>query len=265
MTVRERELKRWTPSEDSNVDMSLESTNGGAWDQFAANEQKFGLKSDYNEDFYTTSLDRTSANYRQNEARAAQIAREIEGTGGKNNRARDEEEGDEDEEEKYVFPNIAWIARSLLTVSEDIAVFGARRRIILPYSPATQTDTCHQHGAHQPGRLQSPAHPSIQLSSHLPLFNPRATRRKYPIHRSPRMRVIRRWQRRARFHLQIPRTPRKSLLLPKQLLLQKLQFPMRRRMWKQRYSTRFAHLLLSKRQRLLMTGKSERGRTRTSN
>ncbi len=106
MAVRERELKRWTPSEDTNVDLSLESSNGGAWDQFAANEEKFGLKSDYNEDFYTTSLDRTSANYRQNEAKAARLAREIEGAGARSNRARDEEEGDEDEEEKYVNPLI---------------------------------------------------------------------------------------------------------------------------------------------------------------
>lgn len=82
--------------------MTLEGSNGGAWDQFAANEEKFGLKSDYHEEIYTTSLDRTSANYRQSEARAARIAREIESGGSKHGRARDEEEGEEDEEEKYV-------------------------------------------------------------------------------------------------------------------------------------------------------------------
>lgn len=105
MAIRERELKRWTPSEDTNVDMSLEGSNGGpsngrAWDQFAANEEKFGLKSDYNEEIYTTRLDRSSAQYRQSEARAARLAREIEGNESKHRRARDEEEGDEDEEEK---------------------------------------------------------------------------------------------------------------------------------------------------------------------
>ena len=60
-----------------------ESTNngkrstGGAWDQFAANERMYGLKTDYNEEIYTTKLDRNTKDFKDREARAAQLEREI--------------------------------------------------------------------------------------------------------------------------------------------------------------------------------------------
>ena len=85
--------------------MSLEDSNGATWDQFKANEQLFGLKSDYDESVYTTHLDRTTAQYRQNEARAQRIAREIEGSTSNNAHVREErgladEDVDLDEEER---------------------------------------------------------------------------------------------------------------------------------------------------------------------
>jgi PAB1-binding protein PBP1 len=49
----------------------------GQWDQFAANEKLYGLKSDYDDELYTTKLDRSGADYRQREAKAAQLEREI--------------------------------------------------------------------------------------------------------------------------------------------------------------------------------------------
>lgn len=58
--------------------MTLDST-GESWDQFQANEQKFGLKSDYNENIYTTTIDKSNPLYRQREAEAERIAQEIEG------------------------------------------------------------------------------------------------------------------------------------------------------------------------------------------
>ena len=53
------------------------SSNGGAWDQFAANERAFGLRTDYDDEIYTTRLDRSTSDFKQREARAAQLEREI--------------------------------------------------------------------------------------------------------------------------------------------------------------------------------------------
>ncbi|GAA5877431.1 hypothetical protein JCM16303_003329 [Sporobolomyces ruberrimus] len=56
---------------------------GGGWDQFAANERMYGLKTDYNEEIYTTKLDRSTKDFKDREARAAQLEREIlKGTSG---------------------------------------------------------------------------------------------------------------------------------------------------------------------------------------
>lgn len=79
LSVRERELQRWEPSADTAVSMSLEdSTRPGEWDQFAANEKLYNVRSDYDENLYTTAIDRSDPDYRRREAEAARIAREIE-------------------------------------------------------------------------------------------------------------------------------------------------------------------------------------------
>ena len=81
--------------------MSLDST--GDWDQFKANEEKFGLKSNYDENLYTTTIDRSNPLYAMREREAARIAREIEGDTSGNAHMREErghwDEG-VDEEEK---------------------------------------------------------------------------------------------------------------------------------------------------------------------
>ena len=89
LAVRERDLQRWEPSVTANADMSLEPS-GGAWDQFQANEQLFGVKSDYDENIYTTRIDRSTPDYRQREAEAQRIAREIEGASANNVHIREE-------------------------------------------------------------------------------------------------------------------------------------------------------------------------------
>ena len=104
--VRERQLQRWNPSTDTDVDLSLESSaSGGEWDQFKANEQLFGLKSDYDENIYTTTIDRTNPSYREREARAQRIAHEIEGSSTNSAHVREErgiidEDAGLDEEDK---------------------------------------------------------------------------------------------------------------------------------------------------------------------
>ena len=104
--VPERDLQRWEPSETADANLSLESS-GGAWDQFQVNEQRFGLKSDYDENIYTTRIDRSRSDYRQREAEAQRIAQKIEGSSTNNNHTKEErglleDEDGLDEEQKCV-------------------------------------------------------------------------------------------------------------------------------------------------------------------
>lgn len=80
-----RELQPWDgggPSSTNGVGVGglEDSTDGKKWDQFKVNEQKFGVRTDYHEDFYTTSIDRTRPDYNDKLARADKLARKIEGT-----------------------------------------------------------------------------------------------------------------------------------------------------------------------------------------
>ncbi|KAL2794201.1 hypothetical protein BJX66DRAFT_304256 [Aspergillus keveii] len=107
LAMRERTLKRWEPSTDANADMSLEgaaaATSG--WDQFETNARLFGATSSYDENLYTTRINRSDPAYKQKEAEAARIAREIETTEVDNAHVREErglvgaDAGDE--EDKY--------------------------------------------------------------------------------------------------------------------------------------------------------------------
>lgn len=106
--MRERTLKRWEPAADE-INMSLEGSAGDSagWDQFEANERLFGARSNYDENIYTTRIDRSDPTYRQKHAEAARIAREIEGQEHENPHMREErglvapDSGDQDEESKY--------------------------------------------------------------------------------------------------------------------------------------------------------------------
>lgn len=90
--------------------MALESTGkhgGTGWDQFAVNEQNFGTRTTYNEDDYTTTINRNDPEYRRRAAEAERIAREIEGSLPANAHVREERQQNAsqddgmDEEEKY--------------------------------------------------------------------------------------------------------------------------------------------------------------------
>ncbi|KAL4781535.1 hypothetical protein BJX76DRAFT_13807 [Aspergillus varians] len=107
LAMRERTLKRWEPGTDANADLSLESTSTATktWDQFETNARLFGATSSYNEDMYTTRINRSDPAYKQKEAEAARIAREIETSEIDNAHVR-EERGLQapdagDEEDKY--------------------------------------------------------------------------------------------------------------------------------------------------------------------
>ena len=75
--THERVLQRWQPSPDVPY-AALDDMGKTDFDQFATNEQRFGVKSNYDERFYTTAIDRNDPNYAEKAARAERIAREIE-------------------------------------------------------------------------------------------------------------------------------------------------------------------------------------------
>jgi hypothetical protein len=112
-----RELQRWMPDDgmDSSaflLDGGLEEELGGGsgWNQFEVNKSKFGVTSTFDENIYTTRLDKDSCAISEREA--ARIAAEIEGHGysshgvGYNAHIAEErgfeiDDGQMDEEDKY--------------------------------------------------------------------------------------------------------------------------------------------------------------------
>lgn len=76
--------------------MTDRSSGSGSWDQFAANEARFGLKSNYNEDLYTTKLDRGTKDFKAKEKEAERLAAEIMGQ-STNNPHMAEERGQVDD------------------------------------------------------------------------------------------------------------------------------------------------------------------------
>jgi hypothetical protein len=102
----EKVLQPWVPEAGPDVDLSLESGGQTDWDQFEANNRLFGASSTYDENLYTTQIDRSAPSYSRREADAARIAREIERTTSTNAHMREErgqaiENDGEDEEDKY--------------------------------------------------------------------------------------------------------------------------------------------------------------------
>ncbi|KAL8466283.1 hypothetical protein ACS0TY_035412 [Phlomoides rotata] len=79
-----RELERWVPDENDLGCRCPELENifdvpwNRGWDQFEVNETLFGVKSTFDEDLYTTKLER-GPQMREKEREALRIAREIEG------------------------------------------------------------------------------------------------------------------------------------------------------------------------------------------
>nr|XP_018261305.1 uncharacterized protein I303_05742 [Kwoniella dejecticola CBS 10117]OBR83463.1 hypothetical protein I303_05742 [Kwoniella dejecticola CBS 10117] len=117
----ERELKPWVPDASSPAPPNGPSTNGSAardqdtfgtlvtgvpWDQFETNERLFGAKTDYQEELYTTKLNKNGVDYKKREKEADRLAGEIMGTVSKNAHIQEErgqagEDSTKDEEEKY--------------------------------------------------------------------------------------------------------------------------------------------------------------------
>lgn len=93
-----RELEKWVPDEVPGMvsldDLALEDSRGFSrgWDQFAVNENMYGVQTTFDEGFYTTELKKGGSKISEEEA--ARIAREIErGQMGVTNRHVAEERG----------------------------------------------------------------------------------------------------------------------------------------------------------------------------
>ena len=103
---RERELVRWQDEGGGGDEGGLEGGRREEWDQFKTNAEKFGYKSSFDMDLYTTPLDKSSDFYKQNAARANQLAAEIEGKTARTvheaeERGQDHLHDEADEEDKY--------------------------------------------------------------------------------------------------------------------------------------------------------------------
>lgn len=107
----ERVLQPWVPDSNDAVNGALEkSAGGGAWDQFAENERLFGLKTDYDENIYTTAINKSHPQYRERIAAAERKAREIERSAPTTAHVAEErimdfvggDDQGENEEDKYV-------------------------------------------------------------------------------------------------------------------------------------------------------------------
>lgn len=79
--------------------------DGGKWDQFAANEAKFGLKTSYDEELYTIKLDRSRPDFAAKEKEAERLAAEIMGQATTDAHVAEErgqiDDSGQNEEDKY--------------------------------------------------------------------------------------------------------------------------------------------------------------------
>lgn len=86
----EKELQAWQAPPDApatsegtqfargdDVTFGPGSNGNASWDQFTTNEKLFGVKATYDEDAYTTKLDRSAPEYKERAREAQKIADEI--------------------------------------------------------------------------------------------------------------------------------------------------------------------------------------------
>lgn len=80
--AQRKQLQAWTDIDTTSVpliELDEEARNGDtSWDQFAVNQEKFGVTSTYRYEIYTTELDKDSEEYKLRAAEAERLAREIE-------------------------------------------------------------------------------------------------------------------------------------------------------------------------------------------
>jgi hypothetical protein len=108
MASGKRELRPWVPDTPSTPShLTLDSpSSGGKWDQFAANERLFGVKTEFDESAYTTPLKKDNPGFEERAAKADRLAKEIASKSTTNAHLIEERTGGlfedgQDEEELY--------------------------------------------------------------------------------------------------------------------------------------------------------------------
>lgn len=106
-----QEMEKWVPDQSISPGVSLDSLSlnddDKKWDQFATNEEKFGIVSEFDEHLYTTRINKNDPDYQKKLEKANKLAAEIEGQSFNGNIHLAEERGlkfDDsgiDEEDKY--------------------------------------------------------------------------------------------------------------------------------------------------------------------
>lgn len=88
----ERELQAWQPDQPASDSDTFDITgnSGRPWDQFAANETMFGVKTSWDEETYTTKLDRSAPDFKEKEMKANLLANSINGVASNNPHIQEE-------------------------------------------------------------------------------------------------------------------------------------------------------------------------------
>ena len=142
----------------------------GEWDQFAEHEKRFGGVTDYCEDIYTTSLNKSHPNYKSRVAAAERLAREIERSAPTTahvaeERVMDHSGGDgRDEEEKYAIESSLTAIAIETDTSIDTVACSARISLLFRTG---RTSIRLRPGAPRQARPLSKAPLLILLSSRL--------------------------------------------------------------------------------------------------
>lgn len=166
--IRERDLQRWHDDSDSSATFTLEESVSGVtqpWDQFAANERKFGVQSTYDEHYYTTTINRSAPDFEERERRAAQIANEIENSSYGGNIHIAEERGisvDDsgmDEEDKY-----SGVQRQPSENLRKTSTPGVTAALNPPRNPGKYTPPAFRAPTNQPNNKGIPYDPAIVTS-----------------------------------------------------------------------------------------------------
>ena len=165
--IKERDLKKWAPEEhtssggieDDLGDSHFGNSNSGNanWDQFAANEKLFGVRTDFDEELYTTRLDRSGADFKAREQHAIQIANEIQQTASSNVHMQEErglavDDSGLDEEDRY-----GAVVRNPLPPTNKYMPPAMRRQQELQQQKRPTTATQQQPARASPPPAQAPA------------------------------------------------------------------------------------------------------------
>ncbi|KAG6418359.1 hypothetical protein SASPL_120562 [Salvia splendens] len=175
-----RELERWIPDENNpsypDLENIFDSPWKRGWDQFEANATLFGVKSTFNEELYTTKLEK-GPQMRELEKEAMRIAREIEGedTGDLHlaeERGRQLDESVELDEETRFSSVIRSIDDSGYDEIEDILqdsrndeTFGDSLRPVIGKPPIDTFPGKARDGAQMPSRFPSLGEAQSSVSS----------------------------------------------------------------------------------------------------